>query len=73
MQWAVEQEEAGGEVNFKEGLAFYSSIGILQVSGRRESHVWRVGVTKVRRAHFSIFAAVSLIQRHGPGVGAGHR
>lgn len=31
MQWAVEQEEAGGEVNFKEGLAFYSSIGILQV------------------------------------------
>lgn len=31
MQWAFEQEEAGGEVNFKEGLAFYSSIGILQV------------------------------------------
>lgn len=31
MQWAVEQEEAGGEVNFKEGLAFYSSIGVLQV------------------------------------------
>jgi len=31
MQWAEEQEEAGGEVNFKEGLAFYSSIGILQV------------------------------------------
>lgn len=34
MQWAVEQEEAGGEVNFKEGLAFYSSIGILQVKER---------------------------------------
>lgn len=34
MQWAFEQEEAGGEVNFKEGLAFYSSIGILQVNGR---------------------------------------
>ena len=34
MQWAVEQEEAGGEVNFKEGLAFYSSIGILQVRER---------------------------------------
>lgn len=33
-QWAFEQEEAGGEVNFKEGLAFYSSIGILQVRGR---------------------------------------
>ena len=31
MQWAEEQDEAGGEVNFKEGLAFYSSIGILQV------------------------------------------
>lgn len=31
MQWAYEQEEAGGVVNFKEGLAFYSSIGILQV------------------------------------------
>lgn len=31
MQWAYEQETAGGEVNFKEGLAFYSSIGILQV------------------------------------------
>lgn len=31
MQWAIEQGEAGGEVNFKEGLAFYSSIGILQV------------------------------------------
>ena len=35
MQWAVEQEEAGGEVNFKEGLAFYSSIGILQVRRAR--------------------------------------
>lgn len=33
MQWAIEQAEAGGEVNFKEGLAFYSSIGILQVGG----------------------------------------
>lgn len=33
-QWAFEQEEAGGEVNFKEGLAFYSSIGILQVRER---------------------------------------
>lgn len=31
MQWAIEQCEAGGEVNFKEGLAFFSSIGILQV------------------------------------------
>lgn len=31
VQWAFEQEEAGGEVNFKQGLAFYSSIGILQV------------------------------------------
>lgn len=30
-QWVFEQEEAGGNVNFKEGLAFYSSIGILQV------------------------------------------
>lgn len=43
MQWAVEQEEAGGEVNFKEGLAFYSSIGILQVrKSRVESFIPRV-------------------------------
>lgn len=43
MQWAVEQEEAGGEVNFKEGLAFYSSIGILQVRehGPLNSEGWR--------------------------------
>lgn len=38
-QWAFEQEEAGGEVNFKQGLAFYSSIGILQVRGGGK-HVW---------------------------------
>ena len=30
-QWVFEQTVAGGEVTFKEGLAFYSSIGILQV------------------------------------------
>ncbi|CAN0305652.1 unnamed protein product [Ectocarpus sp. 6 AP-2014] len=42
MQWAVEQEEAGGEVNFKEGLAFYSSIGILQPrSSAHTQQQWR--------------------------------
>lgn len=43
LQWAHEQEAVGGEVNFKEGLAFYSSIGIIQVRRRIGSMASAVG------------------------------
>ncbi|CAM9531457.1 unnamed protein product, partial [Choristocarpus tenellus] len=44
-QWALEQEQAGGKVSFKEGLAFYSSIGVHQPHGsanvQKQWQEWR--------------------------------
>ncbi|CAM9901714.1 unnamed protein product, partial [Ascophyllum nodosum] len=41
-QWVFEQGAAGGDVTFKEGLAFYSSIGILQPrSSAQTQQQWR--------------------------------